>query len=349
MSILSDRTDKASFAEGTFLFLFSVALVAVATIVPFSIAAISQLDASKATLRGSPIDNSLLEDKVIGTVVSSPDSNASPVPAQTKSPSSTDADNTPSSTPVPPPSGMPGEEIVAEPALMLTPDRKASAAPIEIPDGSRWGPSTVETAPPELGASQEVIARPASIADAAGATAVETAQGSTQGPSNVETVPPELSASQGARAQPAISDAASATAVETSDGSTQGPSTLETAPPELGASQEVRAQPASIDKTAGAAQHASRATMQTMPTQAISDERRNQMFRDFEIQRDGHTNLDQGSAAERVFGATSSRGSPPLRHATSHRQDAAEADHKITQKLNRLELSRLLKGSRASR
>jgi len=67
------------------------------------------------------------------------------------------------------------------------------------------------------------------------------------------------------------------------------------------------------------------------------------MFRDFEIQPNGHTNLDQGSAAERVFGATSSRGAPPLRHATSHRQDPAEADHKIIQKLNRLELSRLLK------
>jgi hypothetical protein len=67
------------------------------------------------------------------------------------------------------------------------------------------------------------------------------------------------------------------------------------------------------------------------------------MFRDSEIQRNGHTNLDQGSAAERGFGVTSSRGSPPLRHATSHRQVAAEADHKITQKLNRLELGRLLK------
>ena len=81
MSILSDRTDKARFAEDTFLFLFSVALVAVATIVLFSIASISQLDDSKATLRGSsPIDdNNLLEDKVIGTVVSYPDSNGSPV------------------------------------------------------------------------------------------------------------------------------------------------------------------------------------------------------------------------------------------------------------------------------
>src|SRR5437868_4285583 len=86
---------------------------------------------------------------------------------------------------------------------------------------------------------------------------------------------------------------------------------------------------------AGAAQHAAGVTV---PTRAISDEQRDQMFRDSEIQRNGHTNLDQGRAAERVFGATSSRGSAPLRHTTSHRNDAAEADHKITQKLNRLEL-----------
>jgi hypothetical protein len=206
LNILSDRTDKTRFAEGTFLFPFSVALVAVVTIVLFSIASISQLDTSKATLRGSPIDNSLLEDKVIGTVVSHPDSNASPVPAQTKSPDSSDADNTPSSTPVQQPSGMPGEEIVAEPALMLTPNRKASAAAIETPNGSTWGPSTVETAPPELSASQEVRAQPASIADAASATAVETSHGLTQGPSTVVTAPPELSASQEVRAQPASID-----------------------------------------------------------------------------------------------------------------------------------------------
>jgi hypothetical protein len=231
MSILSDRR-QARFVEGTFPFLFSVALVAVATIVLFSIASISQLDASRATLRGSPIDNSLLDDKVIGTVVSYPDSNASPVSARTKSPSSSDADN----------------------------NRKAST------------------------------------------TAIET-------------------------------------------GSTQSPSTVEAVPSGVSAPQEVSAQPASIADAASAAHHAAGVTV---PTQAISDEQRDQMFRDSEIQRNGHTNLDQGSAAERGFGLTSSRGSPPLRHATSHRQDAAEAGHKITQKLNRLELGRLLKGSRAS-
>jgi hypothetical protein len=128
-------TDAARFAEGTSLFLFSVALVAVAIIVLFSIASISQLDTSKATLKRSSIDNSLLDDKVIGTVVSYPDSNASPVSAQTKSPSSSDADNTPSSTPVPPPSGC--AAIVAEPALMLTPDRKFQYGNRDRLDGVR--------------------------------------------------------------------------------------------------------------------------------------------------------------------------------------------------------------------
>jgi hypothetical protein len=294
MSILRHRTDTARFAEGTFLFLFSVALVAVATILLFSIVSISQLDTSKATLQGSSIDNSLLADKIIGTAASYPDSNASPVSARTKSPSSSNADNTPSSTPVPPASGMRSEEIVAEPALMLTPDRKTS--------GSTQGPS-IETPPPELSGSQGVSAQPASIADAASATAIETSLGSTQGPS-IETPPPELSGSQG-----------------------------------------VSAQPASI---AGAVSAAKSAAGVTLPTRVISDEQHDQWFRDFEIQRNGHTNLDQGSAAEKVFGVTPSRGSPLLRHATSHRQDAAEADHKITQKLNRLELSRLLKHSQAS-
>jgi hypothetical protein len=336
MSILRHRTDTARFAEGTFLFLFSVALVAVATILLFSIVSISQLDTSKATLQGSSIDNSLLADKIIGTAASYPDSNASPVSARTKSPSSSNADNTPSSTPVPPPSGMRSEEIVAEPALMLTPDRKTS--------GSTQGRSTVGTVPSQLSGSQGMSAQPASIADAASATAIETSLGSTQGPS-IETPPPELSGSQGVSAQPAsIADAASATAIETSLGSTQGPS-IETPPPELSGSQGVSAQPASI---AGAVSAAKSAAGVTLPTRVISDEQHDQWFRDFEIQRNGHTNLDQGSAAEKVFGVTPSRGSPLLRHATSHRQDAAEADHKITQKLNRLELSRLLKHSQAS-
>src|SRR6516165_10673732 len=257
-SILRDRADKPRFIKDTFPFLFAVTLVAAAIVVPYSIASISLLDNGGDTLKGSRIDD--VKEKAIGTAVSYGESSTSPVPVQTKSSSSSDADNTASSTPVPPPSGVRSEEIVAEPALMLTPDRKASA-----------------------------------------------------------------------------------TAIETSHGSTQGRSTVETAPSELSVPQEVSAQPASIADSASAAQ---RAAAVTIPL-AISDEERDQMFRDFKIQRNGHTNLDQGTAAERSFDATYSRGAPPLRHATAHRQDAAEAEHNITRKLNRLELSRLL--SRQSR
>ena len=251
-SILSDRADKPRFIKDTLPFLVAVTLVAATIIVPYSIASISLLGNGGDTLKTSRIDN--INYKAMGTVFSYGDSSTLPVPVQTKSPSSSDADNTASSTPVPPPSGMPSEEIVAEPALMLTPDRRASAT--------------------------------------------------------------------------------------ASHGAAQGLSTVETAPSELSAPQEASAQPASIATAASAAQHAAGVTV---PTRVISDEQRDQMFRDFEIQPNGHTNLDQGSAAERGFGVTSSRGSPALRHATSHRQDAAEADHKIIQKLNRLELSRLLK------
>jgi hypothetical protein len=252
-SILSDRADKPRFIKDTLPFLVAITLVAATIIVPYSIASISLLGSGGDTLKRSRIDS--ITDKAMGTVFSYGDTSTLPVSARTKSPSSSDADNTPSSTPVPPPSGMPSEEIVAEPTLMLTPDRKAST------------------------------------------TAIET-------------------------------------------GSTQGPSTVEAVPSGLSAPQEVSAQPASIADAASAAQHAAGITV---PTRVISDEQRDQTFRDFKIQRNGHTNLDQGSAAERVFGATSTRGAPPLRHATSHRQDPAEADHKIIQKLNRLELSRLLK------
>jgi len=93
--------------------------------VPYSIASISLLGNGGDTLKTSRIDN--INYKAMGTVFSYGDSSTLPVPVQTKSPSSSDADNTASSTPVPPPSGMPSEEIVAEPALMLTPDRRASA------------------------------------------------------------------------------------------------------------------------------------------------------------------------------------------------------------------------------
>ena len=343
-SILRDRADKPRFIKDTFPFLFAVTLVAAAIVVPYSIASISLLDNGGDTLKGSRIDD--VKEKAIGTAVSYGESSTSPVPVQTKSSSSSDADNTASSTPVPPPSGVRSEEIVAEPALMLTPDRKAGATAIETSHGSTQGPSTVQTAPSELSAPQERIAPPVSTADSASATAIETSHGSTQGRSTVETAPSELSAPQEGSAPPAsITDAASATAIETSHGSTRDRSTDQTAPAELSVPQEVSAQPA---PTADAANAAQRAAAVTIPL-AISDEERDQVFRNFKIQRNGHTNLDQDTATERGFDATYSRGAPPLRHATAHRQDAAEAEHNITRKLNRLELSRLLKDLRASR
>jgi hypothetical protein len=82
MSILSDRIGKPRLAKGMLLYLASVALVAAATIILFSVASISLLDTSNETLKGSRIDNSPIEDKFIGTVVSYTESNAAPVPVQ---------------------------------------------------------------------------------------------------------------------------------------------------------------------------------------------------------------------------------------------------------------------------
>ena len=122
------RIGKPRLAEGMFLYVVSVALVAAATTVLFSLASVSLLDTRKETLTGSRIDNSPIEDKFIGTVVSYTDSNAAPVAVQTKSRSSSEANNLPSSTLVPLPFGMPREETVAEPALNLPPDGEATSA-----------------------------------------------------------------------------------------------------------------------------------------------------------------------------------------------------------------------------
>jgi hypothetical protein len=111
---LSDRADKPRFIKDTLPFLVAVTLVAATIIVPYSISSISLLGNGGNTLKRSRIDN--IKYKAMGTVFSYGDSSTLPVPVQTKSPSSSDADNTASSTPVSPPSGMPSEEIVAEPA-----------------------------------------------------------------------------------------------------------------------------------------------------------------------------------------------------------------------------------------
>ena len=166
MSTSSDRTDKARFAEASILFLISVALVAALNIVLFSVASILLLGGSKETLTQSGSHNSHLEDKVVGALVSHMDSDASPVPAQTKSPSASNADNMSSSTPILPSSGMLTEKTLAAPALKSTPDRKAGTPAVEISNSSSRAPSTDETPPPEPSPSQEVGAPPASIADA---------------------------------------------------------------------------------------------------------------------------------------------------------------------------------------
>ena len=166
MSIWSHQTDKASFAKGSILFLVSVALVAAVEIVLFSVVSISLLGASKETLTLFRSHNSHLEDKVIGALVSHMDSDASQVPAQTKSPSASTADNMSSSTPILPSSGMLTEKTFAAPALKPTTDREASTTAIKTSNGSTRAPSTDEMPAPEPSPSQEVRASPASMTDA---------------------------------------------------------------------------------------------------------------------------------------------------------------------------------------
>jgi len=165
MSILSDRTDKARLADASILFLVSVALAAAVNIVLFSVASISLLRAGKETLTLFRSHNSHLEAKVIGAIVSRMDSDASPVPAQTKSPSASNVDNMSSSKTVPPSSGMLTREILAAPPRTPTPDREATATALGPSNGSTRAPSTDETPPPALSPSQGVGASPASIAD----------------------------------------------------------------------------------------------------------------------------------------------------------------------------------------
>jgi hypothetical protein len=145
MSILSDRTDQARLADASILFLVSVALVATVNIVLFSVASIPLLRAGKETLTLFRSHNSHLEDKFIGAVVSYMDSDASPVPAQTRSPCASNVDNMSSSTPVPPSSVMLTEQTLAAPALKPTPDRKASATALGSSNRSTRAPFTDET------------------------------------------------------------------------------------------------------------------------------------------------------------------------------------------------------------
>jgi hypothetical protein len=152
---LSDRSDKRRLAEGVLLYLVSVTLVAAATIVLIGVASISLLGTSKETLTGSRIDNNFIENKSFGTVFFYTGDSAGPVPFQTKSPSSNEANDLLSSTPTPQPSGVQREETVAEPSPKLPPDGEATSAAVESHHGSTRGPSTDER-PPEASGSQEV-------------------------------------------------------------------------------------------------------------------------------------------------------------------------------------------------
>jgi len=357
MSIWSHQTDKASFAKGSILFLVSVALVAAVEIVLFSVVSISLLGASKETLTLFRSHNSHLEDKVIGALVSHMDSDASQVPAQTKSPSASTADNMSSSTPVLPSSGMLTEKTFAAPALKPTTDREASTTAIKTSNGSTRAPSTDEMPAPEPSPSQEVRASPASIVE--GTPTVETSNGSTRAPSTNEMPAPEPSPSQEVRASPASIVEGTPT-VETSNGSTRAPSTNEMPAPEPSPSQEVRASPASIVDAGNPAQDDSGAIM---PALAISHEQRDRRFQNFEKQRQ-HANHDEGSVAfaseidfpkktqikesKGSYGSsTGPESKSPVRHAAPHGRGAKAGN--IADKLNHAELSRLVQRSRVLR
>jgi hypothetical protein len=364
MSILSNRIDNARLTEGVLLYLASVGLVAGAIIVLYSVASFSLLGTSKETLIGSRIDNNPIEDVSIGTVVFYPDSNAAPVPVQTKSPNSSGANHLPSSTLVPPLSGMSGDAIKVEPALKPLTDGETSAMAVETPHGSTVTPSTDGTPLPEPSGSQPMIAQPLPSAAETSTAAVETPHGSTVAPSTDGTPPPEPSGSQPMIAQPLPSAAETSTAaVETPHGSTVAPSTDETPSPEPNGSQQVIAQPPSIADEASAAQHASGPTM---PWGATPDGQLDQTSQNFELQSNYHADLDEGTVAVTTenrlpetqvkeiagySGSTASAGSNPrLLHAASRGPRAVKANRdKIADQLNHAELSRLLGGGRAPR
>jgi hypothetical protein len=157
MSTLSDRTHKPRLAEGVFLHLASVALVAAAIIVLFSVSITSRLDTNKKTLTGARIEITYTADKSIEISSFYKGDSIAPVPAQTKSSSSSEASNMPPSTSVPPPFGMTRVETEAEPAPQPTPDREANVTAVEA----------------SLGRSHEVITQPLSIADEASAVQQE--------------------------------------------------------------------------------------------------------------------------------------------------------------------------------
>jgi len=164
MSTLSDRTHKPRLSEGMFLYLASVALVASAIIVLFSVSVTSLLDTNKETVTGARellpglgpaviVEITSTADKSIGTASFYKGEIIVPVPAQTKSSSSSEASNMSPSTSVPPPFGMTRVEPEAEPAPQPAPDKEANVTAVEASHGR----------------SHEVITQPLSIADEASA------------------------------------------------------------------------------------------------------------------------------------------------------------------------------------
>jgi hypothetical protein len=381
--ILNDRSDKPRSAEGVVWYLVSVAFVAVSTIVLFSVASVSILDINKETLTGSRIDNRTVEDKLIGTVFFYTDSSAVPVSVQAKSPSSSEANSPLSSTPAP--QLMQREETEAKPSPNPPPDGGLSAAAVEIPDGSTQGPSTdvhnfeiqrndhgnlyqgnAAFAPEKPKANSLLSSTPAPQPSGMqreeteakpspnpppdrglGAAAVEISHGSTQGPS---TDVHNFEMQRNDRSNPDQGNPAFAP--EKPEANSLLSSTPAPRPSGM-QHEETEAKPAPNPPPDGGPTAAA-GEIPYGSTQGPSTDVRN-----IEIQRNDHGNLDQGSAAfapeeSRVkentgsYDSTVSPGSPPLRHAASHRASAVEGEHNITEKLNRAELSRLLKGSRAS-
>jgi hypothetical protein len=320
-SILSDRIDNARLTEGVLLYLASVGLVAAAFIILFSVASFSLVGTSKVTPTGSRIDNNAIEDVSIGTVLFYRDSNAAPVPVQTKSPSSSEANNLASSTLVPPSSGMSGEGTTVEPALKPLPHEDTSAMALETPLGSTRGPSTDETAPPEPSGSQQVIAQPRSSAAEISTAAVETPHGSTRGPSTDQIPPPVANGAQQMIAQP-LTIPEEASAAQHAPGATMPWVATPGRPEQKSQNFEIQSN-----------RHANLEEGSV----AVTTESR---FPETQVKESAGSS---GSAA-------SAGSNPRLLHAASHGRRAVKANRdKIADRLNHAELSRLLGGGRAPR
>ncbi len=322
MSILSDRIDNARLTEGVLVYLASVGLVAAAIVVLFSVASFSLLGTSKETLTGSRIGNNPNEEVSIGTAVFYPGSNTAPGPVQPKLPSSSEANNSPPATLIPPPSGTLGEGTTVEPALKPLPHGETSAIAVEPPHGSTRDPPTEEASPPELSGSQQVIAQPLSIAAETSTAGVEAPLGSTVGPSIDEAPPAEPSGSQQVIAEP-LSIADEASAAQHASGATMPPvATSDGEPDQKSQNFEIQR-----DHQANLEEGSAAFTLENR-------------FPEHQVKE-----------SIGFYGSAASAGSdPPLLHATSRGRRAIKANRdEIADRLNHAEFSRLLAGGRVSR